>query len=81
MRHIITDRFASIYATQLPGYRDGASCPVCFNRRTGRYEAFVTGERADGTRYTTMRAQPHSSDIVQTMRAGQRADYYAAVLS
>lgn len=80
MRYIITDRFASIYATQLPGFRDGVSSPVCFNRRTGRYMAFVVSRFA--THGIVPRERPTLGDgPVLTMTAGQRADYFPAAIS
>lgn len=35
--HILNNPYASVYATHMPGVRDGDSCPVSFNRKTGKY--------------------------------------------
>lgn len=83
MKHIIADRFASIYSTQLPDYRVGVSSPVCFNKREGKYQAFCVTQDANGFRYMRMETKPNPALFcyIVTMRAGQSSSYYPAILS
>ncbi len=89
MKHIIEDRYASIYQTYLPGYRVGPSCPVVFNKRLqvsrwwnrqGGYMAFCRFTGTDGRGYVRVMQRPTASDDVITLEAGQRCDYAAPVL-
>lgn len=89
MKHIIEDRCASIYSTYLPGFRDGPSCPVVFNKRLqvsrwwnrqGGYQAYCSYVGADGREYVRLVQKPTESDNVLTFKAYQRADYITPVL-
>ena len=89
VKYIIEDRYASIYSQVLPGYRDGPSCPVTFNKRlqvskwwnrTGGYMARVIRTGCDGRRYYAVMERPGPSDTVDVLEAGQRCNYCPAVL-
>lgn len=89
MKHIIEDRYASIYSTVLPDYRVGPSCPVVFNtrlqvsrwrNRRGGYQAVVVREH-NGRRCTFLETRPTSgAGEPVIMEAGQYSSYYPAVL-
>jgi len=89
MKHIIEDRYASIYSQVMPGYRDGPSCPVTFNKRLqvskwwnrqGGYEARVIREDANGRRGVYLIHKPSPGDTPTVMEAGQYCNYCPAVL-
>ncbi len=88
MKHIIENRYASIYSTYLPDYRVGPSCPVVFNKRLqvskwwnrqGGYEAVVWYQGGDGRKYLAVTQKPTASDNVLVVNAGQRGDYPAVL--
>ena len=76
-KHIIDNRYASIYSAPMPGYRDGASSPVVFVERERKYHGFITCPIL-GHHHCE---RPHTSLRPHVMEAGQYGSGYPAVLS
>lgn len=76
-RSEIRDRFASIYATQLPGYRDGDSCPVVFHMTENKYHGYFVSEVLGGLRHCH---RPQAC-VAQVVAPGTRSTSYSAAVS
>ena len=89
VKHIIEDRYASIYSQVMPDYRVGPSCPVTFNtrlqaskwwNRRGAYQARVIREASDGRRYVYLVQRPSEHDEIDVIEAGQYNNYCPPIL-
>lgn len=75
------DRFASIYASPMPGYRDGPSTPVSFYQYQNEYRAPVWREGWNHEKRLVWLHKPHRLDgEVLTLEAGQGGSGYSAVV-
>jgi hypothetical protein len=89
MKHIIENRYASIYSQVMPGYRDGPSCPITFNKRLqvskwwnreGGYMARVRRQMPNGQWVYALEQKPGPNVVVDVMEAGQYCLYCPPVL-